>query len=182
MCTVIATALGAVSSIMQGVAANRAAKAEARVAEQNARIAEMRATDAVKRGGEEEMRRRRDMARLEGRQRAMAAAAGIDADSGSMEDIRNASMLEGERDVSTIRLNAAREAWGHNVDATNHRNRASAARASGRNALLGGFLGAGGSLLSMAGTPASGRNSLKIPSGSDGMGDYYRRLWQQKNT
>ena len=183
MCTVIAAAVGAITSVMQGVAANSAAKAEARVAEQNARISEMQATDAVKRGGKEEMKLRRDMARLAGKQRAMAAASGLDADSGSMADIQDASMREGEQDVSAIRFNAAREAWGHNVNAVNYRNQASIARASGRNALLGGVIGAGGSLLSMASPPVGGgSNTLKIPTGTDGMKDYYERQWQRKNS
>ena len=183
MCTVIAAAFGAITSVMQGVAANSAAKAEARVAEHNARLSELQATDAVKRGGKEEMQKRREMARLAGRQRAMAAASGLDADSGSMADIQDASMREGEHDVSAIQFNAAREAWGHNVNATNYRNQASVARAAGRNALLGGVIGAGSSLLSLASPPVGGgSNTLKIPASGDAMKDYYERQWQRKNS
>jgi hypothetical protein len=71
-----------------------------------------------------------------------------------MLDIREASMNEGERDISVNALNHAREAWGYNVQATNYRNEASAARAAGRNAMLGGFIGGASSLLSLA-APAS---------------------------
>jgi hypothetical protein len=45
---------------------------------------------------------------------------------------------------------AAREAWGHQVQALNHRNAASAARAAGRNAMTGAWIGAGASLLTAA--------------------------------
>ena len=169
MCTTIAaTLLTAGMSIAQGVSADRAARAEAAVQEQNARNQEIMAVDAVKRGGQEETKLRRRMAILRGQQRAQAAASGLNVDAGSMADIQDASMVEGEHDVSTNALNHAREAWGHNVQATNHKNAASAARAAGRNAFMGGLLGAGTSLLSLA-TPAvsmGGSSAIRLSAGT----------------
>ena len=78
MCTVLATALSVVGGLMQGVAANNAAKAEASVANQNARISEVQATDAVKRSSKEEMKLRRQMSMLQGQQRSQLAASGVD--------------------------------------------------------------------------------------------------------
>ena len=170
MCTTIATTLlTAGLSIAQGVSADRAARAEAATMEQNARNQEIMAQDAVKRGGQEETKLRRRMAILRGQQRAQAAASGLEVDSGSMADIQDASMVEGEHDVSTNAMNHARESWGHNVQAVNYKNAASAARAAGKNAFMGGLLGAGGSLLSLA-TPAvsmGGSNSIKLSAGAN---------------
>jgi hypothetical protein len=154
----MAAVLGAVGSLYQGYAANQAAKAQASAAlqagEANARLAEAQATDAVKRGGEREEAMRRQLSMLRGRQAAQAAAMGVEADSGSALDIRDASMLEGERDVSTNALNHAREAWGYGVQAANYRSQAAAeaaaARAQGRSAMIGGMFGAASSLLSLA--------------------------------
>ena len=156
MCTVLATALSVVGGLMQGVAANNAAKAEASVANQNARISEVQATDAVKRSSKEEMKLRRQMSLLQGQQRSQLAASGVDVDTGSALEMQDASMREGEQDAAAIRFNAARESWGHKVNAVNYRNQASAARASGKNALMGSVIGAGTSLLSLA-QPATGK-------------------------
>ena len=161
------TALMAVSGVMQGVAANRAAQAEADAANQNARIAEAQSTDAVARGGKEELKQRRKMAILQGEQRAALAASGVNVDSGSALAMQDASMSEGEQDAAAIRFNAAREAWGHNVDAVNYRNKASAARAKGRNVLTGSIIGAGSDLLSLA-QPTTNSSRAKIKAGAFG--------------
>lgn len=148
MCTMLAAAIGAVGSIMQGVAANNAAKAQAAIAERNAQIAELQARDSIERGGHEELRLRRQMAIHQGTQRALLAAGGVEVDSGSALDVQDASMREGEQDAAAIRFNAAREGWGHQVQAVNYRSEAAVARSAGRNALFGGILGAGTHLLS----------------------------------
>ena len=151
MCTMLARVIGAAGTLMQGMAANSAAKAQAAAANQNARNAEAQAHDAIVRGGQEELRLRRQMAQLQGTQRSALAASGMDIDSGSALDVQDASMPEGEQDAAAIRFNAAREGWGHQVQAANYRNEASAARSAGRNALFGSIVGAGTSLLSAAG-------------------------------
>lgn len=154
MCTMLAAAIGAAGTLMQGMAANSAARAQAAAANQNARIAEAQAHDAIERGGQEELRFRRQMAIHRGAQRSALAASGVDVDSGSALDVQNASMREGEHDAAAIRFNAAREGWGYQVQAANYRNEAAAARAAGRNALFGSVVGAGTSLLSAAGPGA----------------------------
>jgi hypothetical protein len=152
MCTVAGAlgALGAAGSLYQGVAARSAARAQAAADEQNARLADEQAKDAVRRGSYEEVKLRRSMSLLEGGQRAALAASGVDVDSGSALDVQEASRLEGERDAAVLRMNAQREAWGYQAQAVNYRNAASAARASGRNAMTGAVIGAGTSLLTAA--------------------------------
>jgi len=159
----LAAAIGAAGTIMQGVAADNAAKAQAAAAEQNAKIAEAQGHDAIERGGEEELRLRRQMAIQRGNARAQAAASGIDADAGSMLDLRNASISEQERDAAAIRFNAARERWGYQTQAQNYRNEASAARASGRNALFGSIIGAGTQLGTAAYNQWGAGSAVKSP-------------------
>ncbi|MBQ9526721.1 MAG: hypothetical protein IJR68_03845 [Fretibacterium sp.] len=183
MCTMLAAAVGAAGTIMQGVAANRAAKAQAAAAEQNAAIAEAQGHDAIERGGTEELRLRRQLAQQRGNARAQAAASGIDADSGSLLDVRNASISEGERDAAAIRYNAARERWGYQVQAQNYRNKALQARAAGRNALFGSLIGAGTQLGTAAWDQWGGTSPLvkkkqkqkqKTVGGSDRFSDRYQ--------
>jgi hypothetical protein len=144
-------AIGAVSamgSLVQGQAAKSAANAQAAANEQNAKMADEQARDAVRRGAYDELKLRRQMQILQGQQRAMAAASGIEVDTGSPLAIQEASRKEGDQDAAIIRYNAAREAWGHGVQATNYRNAAAAARAQGKNAMTAGIIGAGTGLLS----------------------------------
>jgi len=137
------------------MAAQSAARAQAAAEEQNARISDEQAKDAIRRGGYEELKHRRQMSILQGSQRAALAASGVSVDSGSALDIQEAGIREGEQDASVIRINAAREAWGYQVQAVNHRNAASAARASGQNAMFSAGIGAATSLLGVT-TPSVG--------------------------
>jgi hypothetical protein len=126
-----------------------------RVAEQNAKISKAQAADAIKRGGAEEEKMRRQFEILRGRQMVQAAASGVDAETGSPLEIQKASLKEEERDVATNALNYAREAWGYNMDAynalTEGASRAAALRSQGHSGLVGAYSGAGSSLLSLAG-------------------------------
>ena len=163
MCTVL-TALSAGLSLYQGYAQGQAAQAQAEAQaaayEQNAQNARVKAHDAIERGGLEELKHRRNLAKQLGNQRAGLATAGIDINSGSALDVRNASIAEGEYDAEVIRFNAARERWGYISDAENLEAQAAGARASGkaaaRNALFGGIISAG---LGIAGGAANSKSS-----------------------
>jgi hypothetical protein len=150
MCTMVMAALSAAGSVLQGMAGQSAAKAQAQAEEQNARLAELQGRDAVQRGGREEAKFRREQSMLEGRQRSLLAASGVDIDSGSAADLQDASRMEAEEDAAVIRLNAQREKWGFDMQALNHRNAASAARAAGSNAMTAGVIGGATSLLAGA--------------------------------
>jgi hypothetical protein len=168
MCTIAAAigAVGAVGSLMQGQAAKSAAMAQASANEQNARIADEQARDAVRRGAYEELKFRRQAAILQGQQRSMLAASGVEVDTGSPLAIQDASRREADQDAAVIRFDAEREAWAHGVQATNYRNAASAARAEGRNAMTAGLIGAGTGLLSVGGEYAGYMKGKKVPTSS----------------
>ena len=153
MCTVM-TAIGLAAGMYQSYAAGQTAKAQAeaqaQALEQNAKIAEFQAHDAIERGGQDELRLRRSLAIQQGAARAAMGASGIDIDSGSMQNVINQSIQEGEHDAEAIKFNAARERWGYLSQAANYRAQAQTARNigsnAGRNALFGGLLKLGGGI------------------------------------
>ena len=158
MCSTIA--LGVISagaSLFQGYAQAQSVKAQseaqARAQEANARIAQQKAHDAIERGGEDELALRRNIAQQKGHNRAAMASAGIDIDSGTAQDIQNASIQEGEHDAAAIRFNAARERWGYITQSENLLQQAAMSRANGQaaagNALFGGILNAGQGIAGM---------------------------------
>jgi hypothetical protein len=195
MCTIAAAigAVGAVGSLMQGQAAKSAANAQAAANETNARLADEQARDAVRRGAYDELKFRRQMSILQGEQRSALAASGVEVDTGSPLALQEASRKEGDQDAAVIRFNAEREAWGHSVQAVNYRNAASAARASGHNAMTAGVIGAGTGLLNVAGeystymkgksvTPTpwgTGTKSAYVPPDSIASWDLYKRKVQR---
>lgn len=144
-----------------GEAQKRAADSQAELLDFNAHVADLQAVDAVERGATDESRYRVGVRQLIGSQRVGFAAGNIDVGVGSAVDTQADTAMLGELDAMTIRQNAAREAWGYKVQATDTRKRAQIARQEGvmleaagkanqtaaRVATVGGILGAGGSLL-----------------------------------
>jgi hypothetical protein len=119
------------------------------VAESNAKVANWQAEDSVVRGGEAAIQQQRQAERMRGTQVARLASNGLDISSGTPLAILEDTMFFGAQDANIIRNNAAREAWGHKVQASGSTASsmmyASAARAENPG------LAAGTSLLSSAG-------------------------------
>jgi len=90
------------------------------VYQQNAALAELQATDAIARGREAEARYRTSAKGAVGANRANMAAQGIDLSVGSAVDVQRDLEAVGELDAMTIKNNAAREAWGYKVQATQY--------------------------------------------------------------
>lgn len=126
------------------VSAGNAAQAQA---EENARLLDLQATDAITRGNEAERRYRLGTTQFISSQRAGFAGQGVDVNSGSAADTQAESAGIGELDALTIRTNAAREAWGLNVRATNVRQQGANASAEGTNAATATILGSAGDYL-----------------------------------
>ncbi len=145
------TVMGAAGQIQQAQATAAAAKYNAQIGEMNAQLAERRAKDAIERGQDEEQRKRQEVARIKGQQTAAMAANGVDIGFGSPLDTLVDTAALGELDALTIRANAYREGYEHQVDAVNKRAGAQLQRMEGRNALTGGYLAAGGTVLTGAG-------------------------------
>ena len=132
-------ALSAFSAVKQGKAAkqagklaNQAAQEEAGIIDYNAAIADQQAADAITRGQEQQQQVRAQTRQTIGSQRAGFAASGVDVSSGSAADVQADAAFLGELDALTAETNAAREAWGFKVQATDLRNRADVTRRTGK--------------------------------------------------
>lgn len=99
----------------------------------NASLARKQAEDAVSRGESSAMRAKVAARSMVGSQRAALAAQGIDIGSGSALDVQTNTAALAEIDIMTIRNNAAREAWGFNVQAADYGAKASLTKMAGKN-------------------------------------------------
>jgi len=116
----------------------------------NATISERRAKDALERGELEEQQKRRETSALIGKQKAAMAANGVDLTFGSPLDVIVDSAVLGELDALTIRKNAHREEYDYHVQAANQRAQGAMHSGAADSALAGGYMAAGGTVLTGA--------------------------------
>lgn len=143
-------ALTGLGGVQTARAQRAAGEAEARAAEQNARTAQQQADQARQIGNIEEERQLRRVRAALGSQRAALAANNLDINTGTALDLQAETAGFGAADALNLRANALRQAWGFEVEATNSRNRASAARANARNAMMGTLITTGASMFGTA--------------------------------
>lgn len=140
-------------SVFGGVQQAQAAKAEgeyaAQVANNNAKVATQQADYERQLGNIEEEKHRRNVRQMLGSQRAALAANGIDTASGTALDLQAETAQFGEEDALAIRANAARKAWGYEVEAGNYKAESRAAKARGKNQSIGTYLGTAANVASM---------------------------------
>lgn len=144
-----------ISGVSTGIAASNqqdALEYQSKVAENNAKIAAWQRSDALQRGEIEAQAAMRKQNELIGKQRALLSASGVDATQGSALDVLASTRFLGQQDVATIQSNAAREAWGYEVQGSNFKAQAllDKSQASNINPAMQGTLAAGTSLLSSA--------------------------------
>lgn len=132
-------------------AQRKAGEANAKIEENNAALARGQAADAQAMGDRESEQQAWRTRALIGQQRAAIASSGVDADIGTPAEILGETAMFGEVDQQTIRLNAARNAWGFNAQAQNALNRGQQAKWQGKTQANTTILG---SLSSAAGTVA----------------------------
>jgi hypothetical protein len=132
------TAIRAVGTIKAGNAAARAGTAQreasesqAELSDYNAAVADLQAEDAIARGADEEARFRTRVRGAIGAQRVGFAAGNIDVSTGSAVDVQADAAYLGELDALTIRTNAAREAWGYEVQGEDLKRRGQIQRKEG---------------------------------------------------
>lgn len=146
--TAASLALGAAgtgASVLGQINSQAAAGAQssymAQMSRQRQALAQQQADDALRRGQIAEQRQRDLTGQRIGTQQAALAAQGTDLE-GSPTDILGDTKRAGEFDALTIRNNAAREAWGYQVQGAGF-----GADASLRESFRPSYLGAGASLL-----------------------------------
>lgn len=123
------------AAVEGGRRAQAAADDQAGIADYNANVADLQAADALARGTEQENKFRAGVRGIVGSQRAGTAAGNIDVSYGSAVDVQADAAFLGEQDALQIRTNAAREAWGFQVQGEDLRRRAAVTRKSGAYAL-----------------------------------------------
>lgn len=128
--------LAVVGTVVAGASAYQATSTQkavagyqAKVADNNAQVARWQAADAEARGNTAAANVRRKYAALAGTQRASLAARGVDISDGSANAMLQDTAFFGAVDESTTRANAAREAWGYQVQAGNFASSAAASQA-----------------------------------------------------
>jgi len=146
----IPIALGAAGGFLQGQQQAQQARAQASALRQNAIYLNNAANDAKVRGAIESDQARVQTQQLIGTQRAAQAANGGLVNEGSNAIIQQDTAQLGELDALTISNNAAREAYGYQVEAsnalTNAKQLSKIAKRSPITSLLGGAIqGAAGS-------------------------------------
>lgn len=133
MCSPVAAGIATV--VGGGISAygqNQAGKYNAAVAAQNAANSEVLAGQTEKIGLEDELRARMNIRQIIGKQRAAAAANGVDPNTGSALDIMAETAGIGEIDATMVRANAYRDAWGYRTQGANYRAQGQLAKAEGR--------------------------------------------------
>jgi hypothetical protein len=159
----IPVAIGAVQGMQQGQAAKAGADSQAAALRQNAFYLNQSAQDAKARGIIEADQQRVQTQQAIGTQRAAMAGSGGVVDEGSNAIIQQDTAQIGELDALTISNNAAREAYGFQVQAQDNLRTAKNVQKQGDKAplmsMLGGALGgAGGMMGGLGGGGGGGAN------------------------
>jgi len=172
--------MSAGSSISSAISQAAAIKSEAifrsTQMQMNAQLSKFKAKEAIRMGETEAQQKALQTKKLMGRQRAVAAAQGIEVSDGSALDIQAETAGMGAMDIVTIRNNAWKQAWGFRVEASN--DEASArmtkigAKFAARSTLITGGLNAASSIMggfaSAGGETGGGGGSGGVGPGSRG--------------
>lgn len=162
----VAAAVSAYGTISASEAQAQSAKYESRVAENNAAIAQQNASWAAQAGNAQAEQKQLQTRAKVGGIMAAEAASGIDINSGSGLDVRSSASELGELDAINIRSNAARTAYGYNVQSTSDQNQSQLDQFQAQNDQSAGNIKAASTLIGSAGSAYSGwsnNNSLSNP-------------------
>ena len=135
--TVASTLFGAYTQYQQG-------RYQSQVAKNNAMIQQRMAQDALARGTREEQMMRIKVAQEKGRQRAQFGASGAEVGSGSSLSALADTAMMGELDALTLRSGAQREAYAHQMQASQYQAQSKLDRAAGLYGAAGTLLGGAG--------------------------------------
>ncbi len=149
------TGFSAMGEYQAGKAASAASLYNAQIADNNAQIAaqnaQWAAEEGVQKGAAEQMK----MRAREGGILANQGASGVDVASKSSVDVRDSARQLGMLDVMTIRANAARKAYGYQIEEAGFRAEGGLRRQEAKNAERAGQSAAIGTLLGGAAKAAA---------------------------
>lgn len=169
----ISTLLSTGGSILSGISAFQQGMFQKSVAQQNEQIMLQNQRTALEAGNTQESLQRLKTGQMIGREVAGAAAQGIDVGTGAPKAVQAATQLGGDMDALMIRYNAARQAYGYQVEADQYHDQASIAGRAAVGGLVSGLFQAGSSFLSGSASLADKwlQYKLNVPGfGSSGGG------------
>ena len=143
----VATVAQVIGTLYTAGAGYASANAAASVAEQNARLSEQKGMATMQKAGWEERRIRAGSKKLQGQQRSLLAASGVDVNTGSALDVQADTAYQAAEDVAMTHYNAELQKWGFDIEAANYKAQAASAKQQATSALIGGVIGAGSSIL-----------------------------------
>ena len=143
----VLSAAGAAYSVDAG---NKAAQAQEEQSKENAKAATTSAKNTTLAAQVEEDRRRQQTRAMLASQRTTFAANGVDMSTGTPLEILGDTAAIGEQDALTIRANAARQAWGYQVEANNSLNQGRMAVAGAKNNATATYLTTAGNMTQQA--------------------------------
>ncbi|CAB5082909.1 hypothetical protein IST4116A_01201 [Burkholderia cenocepacia] len=153
--TAVSTAMSAYGASRQAAATASADQYQAEVARINQRLSGQYAQQAIDDGENKVAAKQQQTSGLIGAQRAAMAANGVQLDSGTPLRLQEDSAQLGAVDALTIRNNAAREAYGYQVQGLSYGQQAQLDEASASNALSAGSLNTFSSILGGAASVGS---------------------------
>lgn len=153
--TIAGGATGAMGSLFGGQAAATAANYQAGVAQMNAQIAQQNAQFEQQKGEAEAQQAGMKGRYQLGMTKAIQGASGIDVNRGSTVNVQRSESEITNMNEATIRNNAARKAWGFEVEGANDQAQAALDRMKASTSKTAGEFGAASSLLSAAGSVSS---------------------------
>lgn len=130
-----------VSNLFNAYASYEQGKYLDSVSKVNAGISRQAAADALERGSLEADEQRKQTQQVIGSQRAAYASGGIDVNTGTAGQVQSDTAALGELDALTIMNNAAREAYGYEVQAIDQRQQGKLAKYQGKMQAIGSILG-----------------------------------------
>ena len=116
---VVSAGLSAYSAYQQADASKKAANYQAQVNRNNAILAGQQRSAALQQGEADTQTAMRQQAQTLSAQRAALASNGVDLTEGSSQDLLATTKFLGAADINTIQSNAARQAWGYDVQGIN---------------------------------------------------------------
>lgn len=115
----VTAATSAYGASQQADASKKAANYQAQVNRNNAILAGQQRSAAIQQGEVDAQTAMRQQAQTLSAQRAALASNGVDLTEGSSQDLLATTKFLGAADVNTIQSNAARQAWGYDVQGMN---------------------------------------------------------------
>ena len=165
----VGTGVSVMGAMQNAAAAKASADYQAKVAQGNEAIAAQNATYTAAEGEANAAIQDQKTRAAIGTEIAAEGSSGVDVNGASSSALRTSTAELGQLDANTIRSNAARQAYGYEVQASGFQNNASADTATGQNAQTAGNISGAAGLLSGAGNASL--NYANVMNKGSGLGD-----------